>query len=208
MCLLWVHNKACRLRHITEDELERFWIYEMEAYAGANVIQGDGGNLSIKAVRAWWETYPRGLVVLVDDCNVICGAFGLWPLKCESFQQLLLGAISEYELGPADLHPNDDHPGCSTWYWSGISLRPDLRGTGISVGFASAALTSWSNTVNLLYPIQICAVAATRAGLHLLKRMSFEAPPHRPMTPEGWSVYRRIITSPSELLNVTPGTQP
>lgn len=187
---------AYEVRHVREHELQELW--ELD-----RAVWGDT-NLSLEILRLWWESYRRGIYVLLDGGKII-GALGIWPLEREPFLEILEGRAGERDLTVQNIQRTPTAGGFDHWFISGIWLAETARQTHALQVFLSEALSLWLAGGNLGSGVRVCAFAYSEMGEMLLRRFGFRKYKDAPETVERLPVFLGEASGISELQQVCSG---
>ena len=130
------------------------------------------GVITYKLLRGWWSKYNKGAIGLFKN-NRIDAIFAIWPIKRETFKEILAGRKFEKQIGPRDILAEPQSKRCRTWYVSGFAVRQNLRST-LEVGrFLRKAIEKWKSNESLSFPLELCAFGYSPEGERSLRRFGF-----------------------------------
>lgn len=176
----------------TPAELRDLWRIDDEAYADASI--------PYSLFEDWWTAYPKGLKAIFYGDQVM-GAVGLWPVSKRWSVQFCNGEVGEADLPSSALAHYRSRAACY-WYASGIVLVPALRGGRAVAKLLSEALRLWEEGEQVLFPATIYALAYSKSGSALLRRLEFRLMRSRSQMPDRYPLYERVIDGPSTVVNI------
>ena len=144
-------------------ELEDLWAIDNEAYGEASI--------TYEKFKDWWLSFPLGLHALFFR-NRVMGAIGIWPLSARCAGLLTTARLKESELTGRRMRTFREAP-TRFWCFSGIVLRPELRGTRAVRILLSHGVRSWLSSANIEFPSELLALAYSEQGQSLLDRLNF-----------------------------------
>ena len=131
--------------------------------------------ISDELVEQWRLKNPNMFACVLDERGTIDAAFGIMPLTKSFMDQFIVGKVVENQIGAEDIHGPDKSKNVARLYISGVVVR-DAK---TQKGHMRAALLMWATIQYLvkLYGTRrrrtLYALAATREGERLLKRLNF-----------------------------------
>lgn len=164
---LTLPEPSYRIQHVTSvQQLRQLWEIDAIAYEEC--------SLPFETFRSWWEHYPVGNTIIMQEDEIIASV-GLWPLSSKMSADFIAGQIKESDLIPVSL---DECEECSQrfWYASGIVLKPELRNTTKQnplKPLLKAALSLWVDSERVAYPTQLLALCYSQEGQRMLERFNF-----------------------------------
>lgn len=157
---------------------------------------------SYKQLYNWWNAYPDGLTILLDNEGKVIGEAGLWPLKKKTFFDLLNGIKSEKDITAHSLYHNKDVFKCSTWYFASIAIRKRFRGTKAALVLFLTFLQSWITKTDLNKKLKICSLAFSVEGERLLVKLGFQKYSEGDESPDHLPIYQMTLESSYDLKKV------
>jgi hypothetical protein len=167
-------------------QLKELWALDNAAYGDA--------SLGFEQFHEMWRAFPSGLQVLYFE-DVIVGAMGVWPLKAASARAFKDGQLKESAITREDFCTRANRPD-ATWYISGIVLKEELRGAGLSTSLLMPlAMRAWLN-IPVQFPCEVLAIASSDDGIWLLpNRFGLERLREPGEMADGFPLYgRRYLT--------------
>jgi hypothetical protein len=152
------------VRFLKRDEVRQWVNFDNEVYGP--------GVITYELLWGWWSKYHEGAIGLFKN-NRIYAILAIWPLKSETFNQILTGTKNEKEIGPDDILAKRQSKGCQTWYISGFAVRQNLRSTDEVGRFVHKAMEKWKSNVFLSFPLELCAFGYSVLGERSLRRFGF-----------------------------------
>jgi TIR domain len=167
----------------TLSDLRYIWEIDNNAYGDANV--------SFEIYSSWWLSYRGGLYALYADERPV-GAIGLWPVPGEWLMAFRAGAARESDLLADQIAVAGSRP-TSTWYVSGVVLDPAWQHTNAIGTLLRETTLSWAVECDLVFPINLSAMAISDAGEKLLARYGFKLATPSFKMKDGFSFYERTL---------------
>jgi hypothetical protein len=161
---------------------------ELEAVAALSDLAYSQAALPRATRAAWWETFPLGLWVAVDDSNRVLGTMGVWPLPRTVAEQFSAGRRAERDLPANGFVACQDEP-TDCWYVSGVTVRPEYRRTHLVRVLVTDSLHGWMRRCVLRFPLRCLALAQSLEGLRLLQRCGFRLVRDKDLMPDGFPLY-------------------
>jgi hypothetical protein len=179
---------------------------DLATIASFDISEYRAGTVGLAGLQGWFESYSRGAFVLEhragNEPKRIVGAFGLWPITADAYQNLINGTLDEIDIGATDICPVQEHARHKYWYLADIIIEPDFRQRGLRGKPALLLMYEGlrqSETFGAFDTgIELCAIAAGDTGRALLKHLQFDearSPQGVPVRcPNGDRVYRRSMS--------------
>ncbi len=146
------------------------WIAQLEAesYSGDDAIPGG-------ILKEWYEVNPTGFFVIKGILEERVGHIDILPVRSRVLQLLLEGAILEREIRGDSLYSPDERDSIRELYVESLAVCIPGRykaGALLSLAFN---LPSLIENIAALEKIEtIYAIAATKPGERVIKRLGFE----------------------------------
>lgn len=128
-----------------------------------------------EVVELWRLKNPIMFACIMDQYGAVEAALGIMPLTESFMEHFIAGKVVENQIGPEDIHSIEERKRVGQLYVSGVVVRD----AGTQRGHMRAGLLLWATVQYLakLYGTRrkrtLYALAATREGEHLLKRLNF-----------------------------------
>ncbi|HEX8069642.1 MAG TPA: hypothetical protein VF546_06805 [Pyrinomonadaceae bacterium] len=155
----------CELRNPkNEAELKEIWRISQSIYGDMNV--------EFDKVVSWWKCYQKGVYVLYQGFTII-GYLSSWPLKKQAFDDILAGKRRERAITAKSICDENWVKPKTYWYVSNIVIRRKYRRTAALRTLILKASQGWIREVDFHNGVKLCALAYSKEGEALLKRLGF-----------------------------------
>ena len=147
-----------------EAEVKEIWEISQSIYGDVNV--------EFNKVVSWWKCYPNAVYVLFQDATIV-GYLSMWPVKQQTFRDIIAGKRRERELSVQSILGKRSQKPRAYWYITNIVIRSNFRKTEAIKVLLREAMRRWVIEANLNASINVCALAFSKQGEALLKRFGF-----------------------------------
>ena len=173
----------------SEEEVRQLWELDRTAY--------EGYALPWERFRSWWHSYPHGLKAFFIK-GKLSGTLSIWPLRREDYLRFTAGELKEAELCPLPITRSPELP-TRYWYIGGVVVTAGFSNRRHFARLFSAAIRSWIEDGNHLFPLTILALGSTAPGTALLGRLGFKQRRPSGLMPDTFPLFEHVFPDDGHL---------